>query len=164
MATFLFKAKSGEMEFISPYAEALFNQNLKENEGKQYRIEKVKKPVSADLRSYYFGAVIPEIRSTCDAWKDLTGAEIHEIVKKMLFYFETWNPKTNRTERFGRSVMSDSDWNNTTKAMQFLEVVREYLEGCGHEMPDSEEYKRVFKNSALTHEEYKKLKSQTSHT
>lgn len=131
------------MEFISGYAEAIFRQNLKENEGRQYRIERVKKPVSADLRSFYFGAVIPEIRKTCDEWKNLSALEIHEIVKKMLFYFETWNPKTQRVERFGRSVMSDNEWNNTTKAMNFLDTVRGYLEGCGHEMPDSEDYKRA---------------------
>lgn len=143
MQTFLFKAKQGNMEFISPYAQALFRDNLKENDGKQYRIERVKKPVSADLRSFYFGAVLPEIRKTCDAWRNLSTAEIHEIVKKMLFYFETWNPKTQRTERFGRSVMADSEWNNTAKAMKFLDVTREYLEGCGHEMPDCEDYKHA---------------------
>lgn len=131
------------MEFISPYARDLLKDDLKNNEGKQYRIEKVKKPVSADLRSFYFGAVLPEVRKTCNAWEKLTAIELHEIIKKMLFYFETWNPKTQRTERFGRSVMADSDWNNTAKAMNFLDTVRVYLEECGHNMPDSEDYKHA---------------------
>ena len=140
---YLFKARNGEMEFISEYAKALFKQNLKENEGQQYRIEKVKDPVSSDLRSYYFGAVIPVIRSTCQEWEGLSGAEVHEIIKKMLFYFETYNPITKRTERFGRSVMSSDDWNSTAKAMQFLDIINNYLADCGLEMPDSEEYKRA---------------------
>ena len=137
------------MEFISKFAEALFNENLKNNEGQQYRIEKVKTPVSEDLRSYYFGAVIPEIRSTCDEWEKLSSIEIHEIVKKMLFYFETYNPLTKRVERFGRSVMASDDWNNTAKAMHFLEIIQDYLGGCGHEMPDSEEYKRARDSAPL---------------
>ena len=145
----LFKAKEGKVEFTSETAKALFYQDLKDNEGKQYRIEKVKNPVSEDLRAYYFGAVIPVIRTTCEKWEGLSSIEIHEIIKKMLFYFETYNPLTKRIERFGRSVMASDDWNNTAKAMQFLEIIRDYLVNCGLEMPDSEEYKRA-RDSAPT--------------
>jgi len=144
---YLFKAKDGNMEFTSELSHHLFKQNLKENEGQQYVIEKVKSPVSDALRSYYFGAVIPVIRTTCEEWAELSSEEIHEIIKKMLFYFETYNPMTKRVERFGRSVMKKDDWNNTRKAMEFLEIVRGYLADCGLEMPDSEEYKR-YKDSA----------------
>ena len=101
---FLFKARNGEMEFVSEYGKALFKQNLKENEGKQYRIEMVKSPVSKDLRSYYFGAVIPVIRETCDEWKNLSSIEIHEIIKKMLFYFETYNPMTKRNGKIWSKI------------------------------------------------------------
>ena len=147
MSNYLFTAKNGEMEFSTQFSKALFKQNLKDNEGKQYSIEKVKNPVSDALRAYYFGAVIPVIRSTCDKWENLSSIEIHEIIKKMLFYFETYNPLTKRIERFGRSVMSSDDWNNTAKAMEFLEIIRQYLSECGLDMPDSEEYKR-YRDSA----------------
>ena len=140
---FLFKAKDGNMDFTSELSYALFKQNLKENEGQQYVIEKVKSPVSDALRSYYFGAVIPVIRTTCDEWENLSSIQIHEIIKKMLFYFETYNPLTKRIERFGRSVMASDDWNSTAKAMEFLEIIRQYLADCGLEMPDSEEYKHA---------------------
>jgi len=140
---YLFKARNGEMEFTSELSKNLFKQNLKENEGQQYVIEKVKNPVSDDLRAYYFGAVLPIVRTTCDKWDNLTTDELHEIIKKMLFYFETYNPLTKRIERFGRSVMRKDDWNNTRKAMEFLEIIREYLSDCGLEMPDSEEYKHA---------------------
>lgn len=139
---YLFKAKNGEMEFTSDISRKIFKQSLKENEGQQYSIEKVKSPVSDALRSYYFGAVLPVVRTTCDKWEELSTDELHEIIKKMLFYFETYNPLTKRIERFGRSVMRKDDWNNTLKAMEFLEIVRQYLGDCGLEMPDSEDYKR----------------------
>lgn len=137
------------MEFTSELSHALFKQNLKENEGQQYVIEKVKTPVSDSLRAYYFGAVLPVVRTTCEEWKDLTSDELHEIIKKMLFYFETYNPLTKRVERFGRSVMRKDDWNNTRKAMEFLEIVSGYLADCGLEMPDSEDYKRERDNAPL---------------
>lgn len=143
----LFRAEQGKMIFSSETAKVLFQEDLKKNEGKQYRIEKVKKPVSDELRAYYFSAVIPIIRSTCDSWQKLTGEEVHEVIKKMLFYFETFNPQTQRTERFGRSVMKRDDWNNTAKATQFLDIVGQYLSDCGLEMPSAEDFKR-YKDSA----------------
>jgi len=144
---YLFTAKNGEMEFTSELSRALFKQNLKENEGAKYGIEREKKPVSDDLRAYYFGAVLPVVRTTCEQWENLTTDELHEIIKKMLFYFETYNPLTQRIERFGRSVMKKDDWNSTHKAMEFLEIIRQYLADCGREMPDSEEYNK-YKDSA----------------
>lgn len=139
---YLFKAKNGNMEFTSELSHALFKQNLKENEGQQYVIEKVKNPVSDSLRAYYFGAVLPVVRTTCQEWEELSSDELHEIIKKMLFYFETYNPLTKRVERFGRSVMKKDDWNNTGKAMQFLDIISNYLADCGLDMPSSEDYKR----------------------
>lgn len=149
---YLFKARNGEMEFTSEISKSLFKQNLKENEGQQYSIEKIKNPVSDNLRSYYFGAVIPIIRTTCEEWELLSSEQIHEIIKKMLFYFETYNPLTKRIERFGRSVMKKDDWNSTAKAMEFLEIIRQYLADCGLEMPDSEEYKHIKDLAPMTNE------------
>ncbi len=61
----------------------------------------------------------------------------------MFFYFESYNPVTKRTERFARSVMSDSDWTSTEKASEFLQIIAGYLAQCGLEMPSSEEFKAV---------------------
>lgn len=126
---------------MEEYVRATFNDWAKENEGKQVRITVQKKPVSADMRSFYFGAVIPLIRSTCEEWKKLDSLQMHEVIKKLFFYFETYNPITKRTERFGKSVMSDNEFNNTGKAMEFLMVLGDYLNQCGLEMPNPEEYK-----------------------
>lgn len=128
---------------MKDYVRAKFNEWCKENEGKMVRIEALKKPVSPELRAYYFAAVIPVLKQTCEEWQDLTSAEMHEVVKKMFFYFETYNPRTKRVERFGRSVMSDSEWNNTHKAQNFLEILAGYLAEHGLEMPSSEEYKAL---------------------
>ena len=147
------RAENGQQKF-SEYVGANFREWLKENDGKEFRIEPVRKPVSANLRSYYFSAVIPVVRSTCDEWKDLTGEELHQVIKKLLFYFETFNPMAGRIERFGRSVMADSEWNNTTKAMEFLMVIQWYLTDCGREMPDSEEYKKWRDSAPLKGETY----------
>jgi hypothetical protein len=142
------KIKEGKITH-EDYVQGSFNDWAKANEGAGVEIIPTKKPVSEDLRGYYFGAVIPVIRSTCDEWEKLEGEQIHEIVKKMLFYFETWNPKTKRVERFGRSVMKNDDFNNTAKAMNFLEIIRQYLADCGLEMPDSEDYKRALDKAEL---------------
>lgn len=131
---------------MSDHNRAHFRQWLKDNPGKPFKFETLDK-VSTNLRGYYFGAVLPLVRSTCAAWENLEAPELHDVLKKMFFYFETYNPKTQRTERFGRSVMSDSEWNNTKKAMQFLEIIQDYLGNCGIEMPDSAEFKR-WKDSA----------------
>ena len=133
---------------------ASFRDWLKENPNAEFRTEPIKKPVSSNLRHYYFGAVIPVIRSTCDEWKDLTGGELHQVIKKLLFYFETFNPIAGRIERFGRSVMADSEWNNTVKAMEFLMVIQGYLTDCGREMPNSEEYKKWRDSAPLKGETY----------
>ena len=137
----LSKHENGKLK-MAPYTEADFHDWMKnpENAKKGLRIEVAKVPVSADMRAFYFAAVIPVIRSTCDQWTNLSSAEMHDVIKKLFFYFETYNPRTKRMERFGRSVMSDSEWNNTIKAMEFLEILRQYLADCGVDFPSSEEY------------------------
>ncbi len=148
-------SKDGGIAFDSDYVKAHFKTWLKENSDHPFKIESVDK-VSQELRGYYFAAVIPLIRSTCDEWEKLNNQEMHEVIKKLFFYFETYNPVTKRNERFGRSVMADSEWNNTRKAMKFLEVLAEYLGTCGLEMPDSKEYTRWRDSAPMKGEEYKK--------
>lgn len=139
---FLAEIRNGSISFVTEANTARFKDWAKQNTGKKIRIEEELKPVSQSLRGYYFSAVIPVLRSTCEEWKHLNGEELHNVIKKMLFYFETYNPITKRTERFGRSVMSEDEWNNTKKASEFLEIISNYLADCGREMPDSEAYIR----------------------
>lgn len=141
MKTWLATIEQGKPK-MEPYVAATFHDWAKLNEGKQIQITPKGKKVSEDLRGLYFGAYIPLIRTTCLEWKRLNPDEMHEVIKKLFFSFETWNPVTKRTERFGRSVMSDSEWNNSFKAMEFLQVLDVYLSECGIRPPDPEEYKR----------------------
>lgn len=146
---YLAKSENGRLSLGSETNRALFAQDLKDNIGANYRIERVLKTVSDELRGYYFGAIIPVVRSTCDQWEDKSGEEVHEIIKKMLFYFEAYNPMTQRVERFGRSVMKKDDFNNTAKAMEFIDVVSDYIVQCGREVPNPEEYKRIRDSAGL---------------
>lgn len=155
MKTWLAKVENGKPKF-SDYTGMYFRDWCKENEGKGLRIEPLKKPVSENLRGYYFAAVVPLVQSTCDEWKDLTSDQMHDVIKKLFNFFETYNPVTKRNERFGRSVMSDDEWNNTEKAMRFMEPISEYLASCGLEMPDSEQYKTMRDIEVLRRQDYQK--------
>lgn len=155
---FLAKASSdskGGIEFSSEYTRAHFKDWLKENPDKPFKIDTNQK-VSDDLRGYYFAAVLPLVRTTCDEWKNLNGEQLHEVLKKMFYAFEAFNPITKRTERFGRSIMADKDLNNTKKAMQYLNIIGEYLGSCGLEMPDSSEYVHWRDNAPEKGKEFKK--------
>lgn len=127
---------------MADYTRANFNDWCKLNNGKQVEIKPRGKKVSEDLRNFYFGAYIPLLRSTCDKWKYLDSQQLHEVTKREFFYFEAWSVKNQRMERYGRSIMSDSDWNNTEKAMGFLDVLNQYLIDCGITPPDPSDWKR----------------------
>jgi hypothetical protein len=147
----LAKIEKGKVA-MEEYVQDSFHDWCAMNEGKQIRITPHKKPVSRDMRAYYFSAVIPLLKSTCDEWKDLNSLEMHEVSKKMFCFFETYNPITKRTERFGRSVMSDSEFNNTAKAQEYLMKISDYLADCGLSMPDSEEYKKFLDSAPMINE------------
>ena len=49
-------------------------------------------------------------------------------------------------------AISDNEWNNTAKAMEFLMVIGEYLADCGLMMPNPEEYKEVRDSGRLINE------------
>jgi hypothetical protein len=147
--TYIFTSNGTGMDFQSDTQRALYVQDLKENVGKKYKIERVLKTVSDEMRGYYFGAVLPVVKTTCDEWNNLSSEEVHEIIKKMLFYFEAYNPMTKRVERFGRSVMKKDDFNNTQKAMEFIDIIGDYLAQCGLSLPDINEWKRI-RDSAET--------------
>ena len=99
------------------------------------------------MRGYYFGAVLPEVRKTCEQWKTLSPDELHEVLKKEFAFFEAWSVKNQRTERYGKPVMSNRESNENAK--KFLMDISDYLAGCGKEMPDPEEYKRFIDSAPL---------------
>jgi len=147
MTAFIFTARDSKPDFGSDYNRSRFIEELKSNEGKQYRIEKAKNPVTNEMRGYYFGAVLPVVRKTCIEWKHLTSDELHEVLKTEFAFFEAWSIKDQTTKRYATNVMSDKS--STQKAIQYLQDISDYLAQCGLTMPDPEEYKR-FRDSAPT--------------
>ncbi len=155
MKCWLGKALDGKPSF-SEYTGQDFRQWLKDNPGKSFRIEPLKKPVSENLRGYYFGPVLNRVKGTCDEWKHLTNSQLHQIMKKQYNSFDSFNVVTKRIERFGDSVMSDDEWNNSEKAINFLEPIRDYLISCGLDMPNSEEYKNARDTEVAKRQDYQK--------
>lgn len=154
MNKFNFKIKNKEFVFSSDTHRALYHEFLKqvEKDNKEVSVSRKKNLVSDDLRGYYFAAVIPVVRRTCDEWAELNGNELHQVMKKMFNFFETYNPATKRTERFAKPTLSNDEWTNTGLAMQFLIEIGDYLKDCGLEMPDSELYKKEVDSARLINE------------
>lgn len=147
MKTFIAIIKSKQLEWNSPAHRAMFMDFLAQNDGKKVRIELEKNPVNDEMRGYYYGAVLPVVRTTCKEWKHLTSDQLHEVLKKEYAFFEAWSAKNKRTERFATSVMSDRS--NTHKAMEYLQQIAGYLGECGLAMPDPEDYKRYINSAPL---------------
>lgn len=154
--SFLFKAKKGKMDFGSDYNEARFKDHLKKNEDAVYEIKKRSSRVSDEMRGYYYGALIPFIRSLIPQWQELDEDQIHEALKKNFNYFECFNPVTNRVERYGQSAMSVGQSN--PKAMEYVMRIGDWvMENYGQSIPDPEEYKRWRDTSDIpTFDEYVK--------
>ncbi len=140
----------GTLKFKSDFHTASFTEWLKERPNRDVRITDDDSSVSDNMRGYYFGAVLPEVRKTCDKWKDLTGDELHEVLKKEYAYFEAWSQKNKRIERFSKKVMSDDKDNETAK--QFLMDISDYLAQCGKTMPDPKKYKEFINSAPLKNE------------
>lgn len=142
MKIFIAKIIKKTLIFKSDFHRSLFGDFLKENEGKDVRIELTKNSVSDNLRGYYFGAIIPSIQAVIPEWKEMNGDDVHEILKKMFNYFECFNPVTKRVERFGRSAMGIES--NTERASDFIEKIRVWFaEDYKMDLPSSDEYKKI---------------------
>lgn len=148
---FIATSKNKVLSFNSDAHVAMFKDWLAKNEGKKIQISIAKNPVSDELRGYYFGCVIPFMKTLCKEWESLSNDELHEVLKKQFCFFEAWNSVTKRSERFGRPVMSSRS--NTEKAGEFIENIRLYVsENYAQKLPDPNEYKS-FINSAPTMDE-----------
>lgn len=113
---------------------------MTDSKKKKLAIELADTPPSNNLRGFYFSAVIPQLRQTCDLWQNIEGEVLHEMIKKMFHYEDVFNPITNRVERVGKPTMSC--FASSKKAMEFLELVRQYLADCGIEMANPESFKQ----------------------
>lgn len=153
--TFKAKIDTKNQDFLSfetDFARARWRDWCKKNDGKKVVINDVKNRPSEDLRGYYFGAVVPTVKSAVPSWSDLSDDDIHEILKKMFNYFDFYNPLTKRTERVGRSAMGPES--NTARAMEFIEKIGVWLaEEFLIELPNPEEYKRAMDMPMLKHDE-----------
>ena len=106
-----------------------------------FRLEPSKNPVSDEMRGYYYGAVLPFLRTLVPEWEKLSDDNLHEICKKNFNFFEAWNPITKRKERYGQSIMALDRQNQ--KAMEYLMRIADWvMENYAMSMPDPEDYKR----------------------
>lgn len=128
-------ARKGELYFPSPYGEQHYRHFLTKNDKKKVEIRIAKNPVSDDMRSWYWAAVLPTVKSLVPQWEKLTNDDVHEILKKNFNYIEAWNPLTERNERYGKGVMSGES--NTMMAMSYIEKLRQWcLENYETDLPD----------------------------
>lgn len=145
---FIAKIKDKKLEWNSDQHRAMFMEFLGSNDGKELRIELSKNPVSDNMRAYYFGALIPTVKSVVPEWRENTNDEVHEALRKMFNYVEMFNPITKRNERFGMSIMGDSS--NTRRGMEVIEKIGVWLgEEYSQELPDPEEYKKLLNSAQL---------------
>lgn len=153
MRTFLVSAKEKKIEFHSDTHRAMFLDFLSDSQkgNKKIKIEWAKNPVSDKLRSWYWGAIIPTIKSAIPEWQSLQDDDVHEICKKMFEYFDFYNPLTKRTERCGRSVMGRES--NTVRSMAYIEKIQEYFaENYNLTLPSPEEWKEARDSAPMYNE------------
>lgn len=130
---FLFTAKNGTMEFESNYGYSLFKQNLAENEGKKYRIEKLVLTRSLSQNSLYW-KYLEEIEIETGN----TASDLHEFFKREFLppKFITVSLKGKAMER--KIPASTTDLNKT----QFGEYMDKISALTGVAIPDTESYLR----------------------
>lgn len=123
----------------------------KKHAGTPIRLETAVNPVSSEMRGYYFGALMPFLRTLVPEWNSLSNDELHEVLKTAFNYFEAYNPLSGRRENFGQSIMSGDRQNK--KAMEYIMRIGDWVTtNYQQSMPDPEIYKK-FRDSAPTLDE-----------
>ena len=74
---FHFKAEDGKIVF-TPYNRARFIEYLKANDGRDFFTEMTKKPMSEDIREWYWAAIVPMVRSLIPQWHGMADEAVHE--------------------------------------------------------------------------------------
>ena len=148
MRSFIFQAKDGKADFLTDYNRASFYDELKKNEGKKYRVKQVTPSVSDNRRGWYFGAVIPFLRDLNGAWKELSNDQIHEILKQEFNGFQALGID-GKVTTYGMSAVA-SDVSSEVFDNYILRISEWLNENYGGlQLPDSEHYKKHFRDTVL---------------
>lgn len=144
------KVKGDQIDF-GEYNRNLIQKWCKEHPESVVRLETVINPVSAEMRGYYFGALIPFLKTLITEWISLTNDQIHEILKKQFNFFEGYNAVSKRKERFGQSIMSTDSQNR--KAMEYIMRIGDWVsENYQQSLPDPEQFKKWRDSGILLNE------------
>ena len=146
MSKFLAIIKNGKPEFMSDYNKARFNDWCKENEGQKIQIKRVSSKVSDNRRGWYFGAIIPFMKTLVPAWNELDDDQLHEVLKTEFngFIVET---------KVGKRKYPLPVANRDVDSEQFDNYILRISEWCRNnyeqELPDPEMYKEVRDSAEL---------------
>jgi len=142
---FIAIARDKKIYFSSPYGEINFRHFLEKYDGRKIEIKLAKNPVSDEMRGFWWGAILPFMRTLDEQWAKLDNDAINEIIKKETG-ISIFNPITKRDEKIAKSITSDASY--TLRAMEAIDWVRVYaMENYARDIPDSEEFLR-YRNSA----------------
>lgn len=143
MTTFLFKAKSGVMDFGSEFNEARLRQYLKEREGKKFRIEEEKSTRTLSQNALYWKYLdIIEMETGNNA------NDLHELFRRTLL-----KPKIIKV--LGREIVIPRS-TTELKKHEFSDYLDKISAQTNVEIPDTESYHRFMESAPLI--------SETSHT
>jgi arginine deiminase len=146
MATFIFRAKEGKMTWETPYNHDRFLQNLRENEGKPYRIEPLISTRSMSQNSLYWLYLEVIQRETGNQ-----ATELHEYFKRELL-----PPKFIKVKIKGKEIERKIPASTTElKKNEFIDYLDKISALCGVAIPDTESWKGWRDSSPLVGETYK---------
>lgn len=128
MNIFLAKSKNGKLDFGSSYNESRFNSWLKDNEGKEVRIERFTRKRTLSQNGFYFFYLGIIERETGNSANDL-----HEYFKRTLL-----PPKFIKV--FGKEIKIPSSTTDLNKA-EFGEYMDKISAECEIPIPDPIEAK-----------------------
>jgi hypothetical protein len=147
MRRLLTKIKDGKISLDN----VLVRQFIRDNEGQDIELRKIRKTVSDELRGYYFGAILPFLKQIEGQWKTISEDQLHEIMKKEFNYFEAWSVKNKRKERYGQPVANGKA--DSGKMMEFIIRIGDWVrENYGVELPNPEDYKEIRDSGRLIDE------------
>jgi hypothetical protein len=140
MATFIFRAKEGKMTWETPLNHDRFLQNLRENEGKAYRIEPLVSTRSMSQNSLYWLYLEVIQRETGNQ-----ATELHEYFKRELL-----PPKFIKViikgKEIERKIPASTTELNKTDFIDYLDKISAL---CGVAIPNTEEYKDYYDTAPL---------------
>lgn len=120
MTTFLAYSDKGKLSLGTEYNRSRFKQDLAENDGARYRIERIT-PESREQRGFYHGAVLP-------LWAFLDGNEWHDGNVLEHYHHEAKKEfngdfivRAGKKERFGKSTKGALNKGFLERVIDFLE-------------------------------------------